>query len=157
MIFLFCTLKASANISRICPPSSRVSPVCHSAEPYGQGNTRHAHVSRRRLIMPLVALVQKITAHPQLRTFIWCLALASVVATAPPNSVFEQVSACFCKMRPAVSCGCKSGEFVQLREAVNKVAWHLVSNRRPSLQAINQTTKTKKIKKAGTCLQIRRE
>ena len=45
------------------------------------------------------------------------------------------------------SCGCKSGEFVQLREAVNKVAWHFVSNRRPSLQAINQTTNTKKIKK----------
>ena len=27
VIFLFCTLKASANMSRICPPSSRVSPV----------------------------------------------------------------------------------------------------------------------------------
>ena len=44
---------------RICPPSSRVSPICHSAKPYGQGHTRRAHVSQRRLIMPLVALVQK--------------------------------------------------------------------------------------------------
>ena len=42
-----------------CPPSSRVSPFCHPAEPYGQGNTRRAHIKRRRLIMPLVALVQK--------------------------------------------------------------------------------------------------
>ena len=36
---------------------------------------RHAHVSRRRLIMSLVALVQKITAHPQLRTLVWCDAI----------------------------------------------------------------------------------
>ena len=55
-----CSLRqVSANISSACPPSSRVSPICHSAKPYGQGNTRRAHVSRRRLIMPLVALVQK--------------------------------------------------------------------------------------------------
>ena len=59
----------------ICPPSSRVSPFCHTAEPYGQGNTRLSHIKRRRLIMPLVALVQKITAHPQLRTLVWCSAL----------------------------------------------------------------------------------
>ena len=77
-------IKLSANMSRICPPSSRVSPICHSAKPCGQGNTRRAHIKRRRLIMPLVALVQKNRAHPQLRTLVWCLALASVVAAAPP-------------------------------------------------------------------------
>ena len=53
---------------RICPPSSRVSPICHSAKPYGQGNTRLSHIKRRRLIMPLVALVQKNRAHQRLRT-----------------------------------------------------------------------------------------
>ena len=36
---------------------------------------RRAHVKCRPLIMPLVALVQKNRAHPQLRTFVWCLAL----------------------------------------------------------------------------------
>ena len=55
-------------MSRICPPSSCVSPICHSAKPYGQGNTRRAHIKKRPLIMPLVALVQKNRAHPQLRT-----------------------------------------------------------------------------------------
>ena len=43
-------------------------PLLPTAEPYGQGNTRRAHIKRRRLIMPLVALVQKNRAHPQLRT-----------------------------------------------------------------------------------------
>ena len=52
-------------------------PLLPTAEPYGQGNTRLSHIKRRRLIMPLVALVQKITAHPQLRTLVWCSALPS--------------------------------------------------------------------------------
>ena len=34
-------------------------PLLPTAEPYGQGNTRLSHIKRRRLIMPLVALVQK--------------------------------------------------------------------------------------------------
>ena len=51
-------------MSKTCPPSSRVSPICHSAKPYGQGNTRRAHIKRRRLIMPLVALVQKKQSAP---------------------------------------------------------------------------------------------
>ena len=51
-------------------------PLLPTAEPYGQGNTRLSHIRRRRLIMPLVALVQKkITAHPQLRTLVWCDAI----------------------------------------------------------------------------------
>ena len=36
---------------------------------------RLSHIKRRRLIMPLVASVQKITAHTQLRTLIWCDAI----------------------------------------------------------------------------------
>ena len=50
-------------------------PRLPTAEPYGQGHTRLSHVKCRPLIMPLVALVQKNRAHPQLRTFIWCSAL----------------------------------------------------------------------------------
>ena len=71
-------------MSRICPPSSRVSPICHSAKPYGQGNTRRAHIKRRPLIMPLVALVQKKQSAPATSYKFWCLALATVVAAAPP-------------------------------------------------------------------------
>ena len=48
-----------------------------SAKPFGWGHTRLSHIKRRRLIMPLVALVQKIRAHPQLRTLVWCSALPS--------------------------------------------------------------------------------
>ena len=61
----------------ICPPSSRVSPICHSAEPYGQGNTRLSHIKRRRLIMPLVALVQKNHSAPATSYKFWCSALPS--------------------------------------------------------------------------------
>ena len=64
----------SANISRICPPSSRVSPVCYPQNPSGGEldaidfvaiaipslrSLRLSHIKRRRLIVPLVALVQK--------------------------------------------------------------------------------------------------
>ena len=71
-------------MSSACPPSSRVSPICHSAEPYGQGHTRRAHIKRRRLIMSLVALVQKNHSAPATSYKFWCLALAPVVAAAPP-------------------------------------------------------------------------
>ena len=62
---------------RICPPSSRVSPFCHSAKPYRQGNTRLSHIKRRRLIMPLVALVQKKQSAPATAYKFWCSALPS--------------------------------------------------------------------------------
>ena len=52
-------------------------PLLPTAEPYGQGHTHRAHIKRRRLIMPLVALVQKNRAHQRLRTFVWCLGFAS--------------------------------------------------------------------------------
>ena len=61
----------------ICPPSSRVSPVCHSAKPFGQGHTHRAHINRRRLIMPLVALVQKNHSAPATSYQFWCLGFAS--------------------------------------------------------------------------------
>ena len=64
-------------MSRICPPSSRVSPFCHSAEPCGQGHTRLSHIMRRRLIMPLVALVQKKQSAPATAYKFWCSALPS--------------------------------------------------------------------------------
>ena len=75
--------KPSANISRICPPSSRVSPFCLRQSPTGREldaidfvaiaipslrSLRLSHIRRRRLIMPLVALVQKNRAHQRLRT-----------------------------------------------------------------------------------------
>ena len=63
--------------SSTCPPSSRVSPICRTAEPYGQGNTRLSHIKRRRLIMPLVALVQKKQSAPATAYKFWCLGFAS--------------------------------------------------------------------------------
>ena len=67
----------SANSSKRTSPFLTCFPLLPTAEPYGQGNTRLSHIKRRRLIMPLVALVQKNRAHPQLRTFVWCSALPS--------------------------------------------------------------------------------
>ena len=85
----------SANMSRICPPSSRVSPICHSAEPYGQGNTRLSHIKRRRLIMPLVALVQKKQSAPATAYKFWCSALPS---SSPLLLAFRlRTSECFKK------------------------------------------------------------
>ena len=79
-----------------------------SAKPFGWGHTRLSHIKRRRLIMPLVALVQKkITAHPQLRT-------NSGARRSLPRrrcssrSVFEQVSAfiyfCLCFSHYSTQC-----------------------------------------------------
>ena len=67
-----------------------------------------AHIKRRRLIMPLVALVQKKQSAPATAYKFWCDAIDGsavairssvpygapfLVAAAPPNSVFEGVSA----------------------------------------------------------------
>ena len=65
----------SAYLLKCMSPFLTCFPLLPTAEPYGQGNTRLSHIKRRRLIMPLVALVQKITAHPQLRTLVWCDAI----------------------------------------------------------------------------------
>ena len=90
-------LLSALSSERICPPSSRVSPFCLLQSP-GQGNTRLSHIKRRRLIMPLVALVQKITAHPQLRTLVWCSALPS---SSPLLLAFRlRKSECFYKNAP---------------------------------------------------------
>ena len=70
----FFYLLSAKSRERICPPSSRVSPICYPQNPSGGEldaidfvaiaipslcSLRRAHIKRRRLIMPLVALVQK--------------------------------------------------------------------------------------------------
>ena len=67
----------SANSSKRMSPFLTCFPLLPTAEPYGQGHTRLSHIKRRRLIVSLVALVQKNRAHPQLRTLVWCSALPS--------------------------------------------------------------------------------
>ena len=90
---LFTSLLVSANMSSACPPSSRVSPICHSAKPYGQGNTRRAHIKRRRLIMPLVALVQKNHSAPATSYFRLVLGTRFGRRRCSSSSVFERASA----------------------------------------------------------------
>ena len=101
-----------------CPPSSRVSPICHSAKPCGQGNTRRAHVSRRPLIMPLVALVQK--QSQRTRNFVQNLVLGTRFGRrrCSSNSVFELVSACIVTPQ---NCQVKSNkwQFSELKCALN--------------------------------------
>ena len=46
--------QVSANISSACPPSSRVSPICHSAKPYGQGARRDWLRSNRYSVVSLL-------------------------------------------------------------------------------------------------------
>ena len=105
----------SANMSRICPPSSRVSPFCLRQSPTGREldaidfvaiaipslrSLRRAHIKRRRLIMPLVALVQKKTERT--RNFV----LSSGARRSLPRRrcsshfVFEKVSACIRTLLP---------------------------------------------------------
>ena len=107
-----------------CPPSSRVSPFCHPAEPYGQGNTRHAHVSRRRLIMPLVALVQKNHSAPATSYSRLVLGARFGRRHCSSNSVFERVSACLrthriCKVRIASHRNCEQSEQYNWRSQYN--------------------------------------
>ena len=58
-------------------------PLLPTAEPYGQGNTRLSHIKRRRLIMPLVALVQKKTERTSDCVQILVLGAPFLVAAAP--------------------------------------------------------------------------
>ena len=107
-----------------CPPSSRVSPFCHSAEPYGQGNTRRAHVSRRPLIMPLVALVQKNHSAPATSYFHLVLGTRCGRRRCSSNSVFERVSAYLrthriCKVRIASHRNCEQSEQYNWRSQYN--------------------------------------
>ena len=81
-------------------PRENMSPflTCFPHLPFGKALRAGTHSARaRKSTSPHYATrcvgAKKITAHPQLRTLVWCLALASVVAAAPPNSVFEKVSA----------------------------------------------------------------
>ena len=58
-------------------------PLLPTAEPYGQGNTHRAHIKRRRLIMPLVALVQNNHSAPATAYFCLVLGVRFLVAAAP--------------------------------------------------------------------------
>ena len=85
-------------MSRICPPSSRVSPFCLRQSPAGREldaidfvaiaipslcSLRRAHIKRRRLIMPLVALVQKDHSAPATSYSRLVLGAPFLVAAAP--------------------------------------------------------------------------
>ena len=81
-------------------------PLLPTAEPYGQGNTRLSHIKRRRLIMPLVALVQK--KSQRTRNFV----LSSGARRSLPRRrcssrfVTQQLSACIGSLVQA-KCGTK--------------------------------------------------
>ena len=94
-----------------------------SAKPFGWGHTHRAHIRRRRLIMSLVALVQKKQSAPATAYKYWCLGFAS---SSPLLLAFRlRTSECLlliCSHSLVANrgCLCLTGEFVQLREAVNK-------------------------------------
>ena len=76
--------QVSANILSACPPSSRVSPFCLRQSPTGRATLGSRTLSGVASLCHSLRWCKKITAHPQLRTLVWCLALATVVAAAPP-------------------------------------------------------------------------
>ena len=101
-----CKIKPTANIRKIrrafgkcIIPREKMSPfltcfpLLPTAEPYGQGNTRLSHISWRRLIMPLVALVQKDHSAPATSYSRLVLGAPFLVAAAPRVSSSLIVSA----------------------------------------------------------------
>ena len=108
-----------------------------SAKPFGWGHTHRAHIKRRRLIMPLVALVQKKQSAPATAYKIWCDAIDFVAIAIPSlrslrrslprrrcssHSVFERVSACIrthrtSKVRSSSYHNCERSEQYHLPEA----------------------------------------
>ena len=64
-----------------------------SAKPFGWGHTRLSHIKRRRLIMPLVALVQKKTERTSDCVQILVLGTRYGRRRCSSNSVFERVNA----------------------------------------------------------------
>ena len=70
-------LMKSANISSACPPSSRVSPVCYPQNPSGGDTLGSRTLSDVASLCHSLRWCKKITAHPQLRTLVWCSALPS--------------------------------------------------------------------------------
>ena len=84
-------------------------PLLPTAEPYGQGNTRLSHIKRRRLIMPLVALVQKKQSAPATAYKFWCSALPSSSplllafrlrrSECLPENAFSRSSSIYCVFR----------------------------------------------------------
>ena len=60
---------------RICPPSSRVSPVCLRQSPAGRATLGSRTLSIVPSLCHSLRWCKKNRAHPQLRTFVWCSAL----------------------------------------------------------------------------------
>ena len=65
-----------------------------TAKPFGWGHTRLSHIKRRRLIMPLVALVQKNHSAPATSYSRLVLGAPFLVAAAPRIPSSLTVSAC---------------------------------------------------------------
>ena len=73
---LFITKKVLNHLSA-CPPSSRVSPFCLRQSPTGRDTLTARTLSDVASLCHSLRWCKKITAHPQLRTFVWCLGFAS--------------------------------------------------------------------------------
>ena len=76
-VFCFLNLHAECEHVRNMSPFLTCFPRLLSAKPFGWGHTRLSHIKRRRLIMPLVALVQKKQSAPATAYKFWCSALPS--------------------------------------------------------------------------------
>ena len=74
---LFIFISMSANISSICPPSSRVSPFCLRQSPTGRATLGSRTLSDVASLCHSLRWCKKNRAHPQLRTLVWCSALPS--------------------------------------------------------------------------------
>ena len=61
--------------SSACPPSSRVSPFCLQQSPTGRATLGSRTLSDVASLCHSLRWCKKITAHPQLRTFVWCDAI----------------------------------------------------------------------------------
>ena len=95
-----------------------------SAKPFGWGHTRHAHVSQRRLIMPLVALVQKNHSAPATSYFHLVLGARYGRRHCSSNSVFERVSAYLrthriCEVHSSSHHNCEHSEQYSCRRQYN--------------------------------------
>ena len=71
-------------MSRICPPSSRVSPFCLRQSPTGRATLGSRTLSGVASLCHLSLWCKKKQSAPATAYKFWCLALATVVAAAPP-------------------------------------------------------------------------
>ena len=71
----YCVFTRFYHSERICPPSSRVSPVCLRQSPVGRATLGSRTLSIVPSLCHSLRWCKKNRAHPQLRTFVWCSAL----------------------------------------------------------------------------------